>query len=193
MSAESLPALAADLARRGVGLLQLRAKELSSADCALLATRTLRALEGSGVSLILNDRVDVALVAGADGAHVGAEDLDPAAARALLGPDRILGVTAHDLDEVRAVDPQIVDYLGFGAVFGTRTRQNARVCGPEALTTAVAASTVPVVAIGGIRPGNVQALRGSGVSAVAAAQSLVPDRTRPGAVEEFLLALDGLD
>jgi thiamine-phosphate pyrophosphorylase len=120
---------------------------------------------------------------------VGAEDLAPHDARTLLGSGRVLGVTAHGRAELAAVDPGVADYVGYGAVFGTSTRSGAEICGPEALTVAVAASTLPVVAIGGIRPDNVEALRGSGVAAVAAAASLVPGRTSPGAVEEFLRVL----
>ncbi|RKZ05573.1 hypothetical protein DRQ32_12265, partial [bacterium] len=125
----------------------------------------------------------------ADGAHVGASDIEAGAARELLGQSRILGVTAHNRAELDAIDAGLVDYAGYGAVFGTQTRAGARICGPEALTMAVAASTVPVVAIGGIRPDNVQALRDSGVAAVAVASALLPGRTSPGAVEEFLQVL----
>lgn len=184
-----IPALAAELAARGVEILQLRAKDLGSGPLLDLARATLDAIADRAVPLILNDRVDVALAAGAAGAHLGAEDLEPAAARTLLGPDRILGVTAHSPAELAAVDPAVADYVGYGAVFATGTRAGATVCGPEALTAAVGASTLPVVAIGGIAPGNVEALRGSGVSAVAAAGSLASARTSPGAVEEFLRVL----
>lgn len=186
---DEIPPLAAALASAGVELLQLRAKGHETGDFLRLARATGEALGGSGVPLIINDRVDVALMADAAGAHVGAGDLPPADARALLGPDRILGVTAHDPAELAAVDPAVADYVGYGAVFGTKTRSGAEICGPEALTVAVAASTLPVVAIGGIRPDNVEALRRSGVAAVCAAASLVPARTSPGAVEEFLRAL----
>jgi thiamine-phosphate pyrophosphorylase len=188
---EEIPALGVALAAAGVELLQLRAKWHSTAEFLGLARATRAALEGRGVPLLVNDRVDVALLAGAEGAHVGAGDLEPADARRLLGPDRILGVTAHGPDELASVDPSVADYVGYGAVFGTKTRSEAKICGPEALTAAVAASTLPVVAIGGIRPDNVEALRGSGVAAVCAGASLVPARTSPGAVEDFLRALGG--
>ena len=186
---EDIPPLAAALASAGVELLQLRAKRHPTGAFLDLARATRDALDGSGVPLLINDRVDVALMADADGAHVGAGDLAPPDARALLGPERILGVTAHDAAELEAVDPAVADYVGYGAVFGTNTRSGAEICGPEALTAAVAASTLPVVAIGGIRPDNVEALRGSGVAAIAAAASLVSARTSPGAVEGFLRAL----
>jgi len=188
-SDDEIPPLAAALAGAGVGLLQLRAKRHETGEFLRLARATREALAGSDVPLLINDRVDVALMAGADGAHVGVGDLAPVDARALLGPDRILGVTAHDSRELAAVDGAVADYVGYGAVFGTNTRSGAEICGPEALTAAVAASTLPVVAIGGIRPDNVEALRGSGVAAVCAAASLVSARTSPSAVEDFLRAL----
>jgi thiamine-phosphate pyrophosphorylase len=189
LSDGEIPSLAGEFAARGVELIQLRAKSHTTQDFLQLARATLASLEGSGVPLLINDRVDVALLSGAQGAHVGAGDLVPGDARALLGDELVLGVTAHDAIELAAVDPAVADYVGYGAVFGTKTRSGAEICGPEALTAAVAASTLPVVAIGGIRPDNVEALRGSGIAAVCAASSLVPVRTSPGAVEEFLRAL----
>ena len=185
----AIPAAAVALADLGVEILQLRAKDHSSRDFHALAAATLAALADRAVPLLLNDRVDVALASGAAGAHVGAADLAPEDARALLGEERILGVTAHNDAELAAIDPAVADYVGYGAVFGTKTRSGARICGPEALTGAVAASTLPLVAIGGIRPENVEALRESGVAGVAAAGSLVSVRTSPSAVEEFLRLL----
>jgi thiamine-phosphate pyrophosphorylase len=186
---EEIPEWAVALADAGVEFLQLRAKAHSSRDFLSLAGATLDALAPRDIPLVVNDRVDVALAAGAAGAHVGREDLPPGEARRLLGDERILGVTAHDAVELAEADPAVADYVGYGAVFGTKTRYGATICGPEALTAAVAGTTLPVVAIGGIRPDNVEALRGSGVAAVAAAGSLVPVRTSPGAVEEFLRLL----
>ena len=186
---DQIPAVAVGLADAGVEILQLRAKDYTTGRFLDLARATMAALGGRRVPLIINDRVDVALAAGAAGVHLGRGDLAPFDARRLLGEDRVVGVTAHDHVELAEVDPTVADYVGYGAVFGTRTRAGATICGPEALTAAVAASTLPVVAIGGIAPDNVEALRGSGVSAVAAASGLIPDRTSPGAVEEFLRVL----
>ena len=186
---DRIPLVAVGLADAGVEILQLRAKDYATGRFLDLARATMSALAGHSVPLIINDRVDVALAAGAAGVHLGRGDLAPVDARRLLGEDCIVGVTAHDSAELAGVDPGLADYVGYGAVFGTSTRSGAAICGPEALTAAVAASTLPVVAIGGIAPDNVEALRGSGVSAVAAASSLVSGRTSPGAVEEFLRVL----
>lgn len=186
---EDIPRLAVAWADTGVEVLQLRAKRHGSGAFLDLARATRAALGDRPVPLIINDRVDIALLTPASGVHVGAGDLSPEEARRLLGPGRIVGVTAHDPAELAAVDPAVADYVGYGAVFATGTRSGATICGPEALTAAVAASTLPVVAIGGIAPDNVEVLRGSGVSAVAAASSLIPGRTCPGAVEDFLSVL----
>jgi thiamine-phosphate pyrophosphorylase len=186
---DRIPGCAVELADAGVEILQLRAKDYSTRRFMDLALNTMAALRGRKVPLIINDRVDVALAAGAAGVHLGRDDLAPVDARRLLGEDRVVGVTAHDQAELAEVTPDLADYVGYGAIFGTNTRSGATICGPEALTAAVAASTLPVVAIGGIAPDNVEALRESGVSAVAAASSLVSGRTRPGAVEEFLRVL----
>lgn len=184
-----IPSVAVGFVDAGVEILQLRAKDYATGRFLDLARATLAALGGRSVPLIINDRVDVALASGAAGAHLGRGDLSPTDARRLLGQDRIVGVSAHDAAELAEVDPGVADYVGYGAVFGTSTRSGATICGPEALTAAVAASTLPVVAIGGIAPDNVEALRGSGVSAVAAASSLISGRTSPGAVEEILRVL----
>jgi thiamine-phosphate pyrophosphorylase len=183
------PRLAVEIVDGGAEILQLRAKEHGTGRYVQLVRTVLEALGDRTVPVIVNDRVDVALVAGAAGVHLGAEDLALGSARELLGGIRVIGATAHHPTELAAVDPTLADYVGYGAVFATRTRSGAQICGPEALTAAVAASTLPVVAIGGITPDNVEALRGSGVSAVAVASALVPGRARPGAVSDFLRVL----
>lgn len=178
------------LLREGVDVLQLRGKGLP-AGALLEWTRALApAAAAARIPLVINDRVDVAALAGV-GVHVGSEDLPSEHCRALLGPQALVGVTAHDLGELGDVDPAVADYVGYGAVFATTTRPASSVCGPAALTAAVAASTLPVVAIGGIRPENVDALRSTGVAAVAAASALGGDRASPGAVALFRRALEG--
>jgi thiamine-phosphate diphosphorylase len=181
---------ARELAAAGVDAVQLRAKDAS-------AGRLLRAVEGllpvlhaRGLPLIVNDRADVALVAGADGVHVGQDDLPPQAARALLGPDALVGFSTHSEAEVRAV-PAGVDYLGFGAMFSTRTRENSRIAGVEALTRAVAATTLPTLAIGGLRPDNVHELQGARAAGIAVASALSPIDHHREAVAAFRAALAG--
>jgi thiamine-phosphate pyrophosphorylase len=177
------------LIEAGVDALQVRAKNWP-------AGRLLQAVESlapraraASIPLVVNDRVDVAKLAAADGAHVGPTDLPPEEARALLGPFALLGFSTHSLAEVLAA-PSVVDYLGFGAIFATRTRENSSVAGVAALTQAVAESTLPLLAIGGLHPDNLRRLRGSGVAGVAVASALASTGARPGAVEAMRRALD---
>jgi len=133
--------------------------------------------------------VDLAILAGAHGAHVGADDLPVPAARRVLGPRRILGLTVHSEVEVRAAPPD-VDYLGAGAAFPTTTRPGSEVWGGAGLTAARSLTTLPLIAVGGITPGNVMELQGVGLAGVAVASALTPVSLHPGALAAFRRALD---
>lgn len=176
------------LARAGVDAVQVRAKHMRGGHLLAVVEALLPALRERRVPLIVNDRADVALAAGADGVHLGQTDLPPDAARALLGSEALVGLSTHSLEEVRAA-PGCVDYLGFGAMFATRTRKGSRIAGVEALTRAVAATTLPTLAIGGLRPDNVHELQGAKAAGVAVASALVPIDHRAGAVAAFRTAL----
>lgn len=116
---------------------------------AALAMRRITA--GSQTRLIVNDRPDIALMADADGVHLGQEDLPPQAVRRLIGPDKLLGFSTHTLDQVRSANDQPVDYIGFGPLYGTTSKARPDpVVGPGQLGAAAAASRHPVVAIGGL-------------------------------------------
>ena len=140
--------------RGGVTLVQLREKAFPDAELVEAA----RALKGQlaplGVPLIVNDRVEVAKAAGADGVHLGQDDLDAARARAILGPDRLIGVSAGTAEEAARVDRGLADYVGIGAVYATATKSDAGrpigIAGLAALAATLA--PLPVVAIGGIGP-----------------------------------------
>ncbi len=108
----------------GVTLVQLRDKTSTTRAMVETARRLKAALAGTGVSLLINDRADVAAASGADGVHLGRDDLTPAQARAILGPDRIVGVTVKNPAEARAVEPGIVDYASVGGVFATESKVN---------------------------------------------------------------------
>jgi thiamine-phosphate pyrophosphorylase len=116
---------------------------------AALAMRRITA--GSQTRFIVNDRPDIALMADADGVHLGQEDLPPQAVRRLIGPDKLLGFSTHTLDQVRSANGQPVDYIGFGPLYGTTSKARPDpVVGPGQLGAAAAASRHPVVAIGGL-------------------------------------------
>lgn len=176
-----------------VDALQLRAKSESPRGMAALAAALLPIARAHDVPLLINDRVDVALAIGADGVHLGAGDLPPEAARGLLGEGPLLGCTAHDDVELEALDRAAgaagIDYVGFGAIYPTRTKKDARERGPAALTAAVARTRLPLVAIGGIQPDRIAAIRASGMAGIAVASALSRLERVPGAVQAFRVAL----
>lgn len=120
-----------------------------------------------GVPLIINDNVSLAQKVGADGVHVGQDDMDPRKVRSLLGPEIIIGVTAKTVEQAVRAQQAGADYLGSGAVFGSTTKLNTRPMSPETLRQICRAVTIPVVAIGGINWQNILELRDTGIRGVA--------------------------
>ncbi|MGX1307062.1 thiamine-phosphate pyrophosphorylase [Amorphus suaedae] len=108
----------------GATLLQYRDKTAETGELVATARAILSAIEGSGVPLLINDRIDVALAAGADGVHIGQTDMAPDDARRLLGPDPVVGLTVRSMAEAEAVPVKLVDYVGIGGVFATSSKQN---------------------------------------------------------------------
>jgi thiamine-phosphate pyrophosphorylase len=127
-----------------------------------------------GAALFVNDRVDVAMLFGADGAHVGPEDLPALAARRLLKPPALLGVSAGTLAEAKRAVKDGADYIGVGPIFATRTKADAGApLGTDALAAIVRAVSVPVVAIGGIDHENVAAVGATGAAGAAVVSAVV--------------------
>jgi len=155
----------------GLRLVQLRAKDLGPSQVEELARACLRVTAGSSTALMLNDHVDIASRLPVAGVHLGQEDCPLPRARALLGPHRLLGWSAHTPAQLaRAAHPGArADYVGVGPVFATSTKDTGRsALGLEGLRELVSASPVPVVAIGGIGPAEVPALMAAGVHGWAA-------------------------
>lgn len=151
----------------GVTCVQLREKDLPR-DRFLQEARRLRVLcSAYRVPLIVNDDVEIALEVGADGVHVGANDMQAREVRRLAGDRLIIGVTAKTLEQAAAAQEAGVDYLGSGAVFGTTTKPDARPMSRELLMEIAASVSIPVVAIGGIDRENIAQLRGTGVAGAA--------------------------
>jgi thiamine-phosphate pyrophosphorylase len=141
----------------GATVLQLRAPEWHKRAWLALARELLPLTRAHGVPLIINDHLDVALAAGADGVHIGQRDLPADVARRLIGPDALLGVSVSNAREVGEADllGDIVDYLGAGPVFATPTKTDAsEPCGVDGLAALCAAARYPTVAIGGIQISN---------------------------------------
>src|SRR5579864_7433084 len=144
-------ALAETLAGSGVKLIQYRNKTGSSRHFFEVSRQLSSALRPQSVRLIVNDRPDIALLAGAGGVHVGQEDLGVEDARAICGRDRWVGVSTHTLEQLAAADRTSADYVAFGPIFQTATKKNpAPVVGTDLLRKARAITKKPLVAIGGI-------------------------------------------
>jgi thiamine-phosphate pyrophosphorylase len=133
----------------------LRAKTLSPRDFLDLAWETRTLTKPHGCRLIINDRVDIALACGADGVHLGQEDMPLHAARKLMG-DKIIGISTHDVAQAKEAEHGGADYIGFGPMFGTTTKSTGYTArGPDMLRQVRGAVKIPIVAIGGITENNV--------------------------------------
>ncbi|MDO4337147.1 MAG: thiamine phosphate synthase [Eubacteriales bacterium] len=153
--------------RGGVTMVQLREKELSGEALEKEALEIQKLCRAYGVPFLINDNVALAEKIGADGVHVGQNDMEAGAVRALLGPDKIIGVTAKTVEQAQAAEEAGADYLGSGAVFGSATKADAISMDPDLLDRICDSVKIPVVAIGGIHAGNVARLKGRKISGVA--------------------------
>lgn len=171
--------------RGGAGVVQLREKHLDH-DAFLEEAREFTALcRRLGAVSIINDRADIALAAGADGVHVGQSDLEAGRARALLGPHKIVGVSAHSRSEALRAQAAGADYLGTGAAFATGTKRDALPISKETIRAVTAAVDIPVVAIGGVSRENILELRGLGLSGVAVVSGIFGEGDVEAAAREL--------
>ncbi len=151
----------------GATLVQLREKELDDGHFLQEAIEMTALCHRYGVPLLVNDNVEIARRSGADGVHLGQDDMDAAEARRLLGPDSIIGVTAKTIEQARLAEAAGADYLGSGAVFGSLTKLNAKPMTKELLKSICSAVSIPVVAIGGVKRSNIMELSGTGIAGAA--------------------------
>lgn len=164
LGGRTLKEVAEQALQGGVTCLQLREKELEE-DKFLQEARELRELcKRYKVPFIVNDRVDIALACDADGVHLGQSDLEAGHARELLGPDKIIGVSAKTVEDALHAQERGADYLGVGAVFGTTTKKDATNITVDMLRAICQAVSIPVVAIGGITQENLPQLAGTGIA-----------------------------
>lgn len=163
--------------RGGATLIQLREKDVSPADFYQAAEAVMRVARDRGVRIIINDRVDVALAVKADGVHLGQDDLPPGAARAILGDGAIVGFSTHTLEQVAAAIKLSIDYIAFGPIFETNTKQNPdSVVGLNGLKRVRdAIGDFPMVAIGGINRENLCSVFDAGADSVAMIGAIVSD------------------
>lgn len=172
--------------RGGAGVVQLREKRLDH-DAFLAEAKRFTALcRRLGAVSIINDSVEIALASGADGVHVGQSDLEAGRARALLGPDKIVGVSAHSREEARRALAAGADYLGCGAAFLTGTKSDAKPISKETIRAVTAAVDIPVVAIGGVSRENILELKGLGLAGAAVVSGIFGQRDIESAARELL-------
>jgi thiamine-phosphate pyrophosphorylase len=180
----------AALIEGGAGVLQLRAKEETDARFLDLAYESLDAARQAAIPLLVNDRPDIARIVGADGVHVGQEDLPPVLVRELLPRGALVGVSTHDQAQFYAACREPVDYVAVGPVFPTRAKDRADpVVGLDFVRWARGATALPIVAIGGIGSRNAGAVVGAGADGVAAISAVLSEGDIAPACARLLAAL----
>ncbi len=185
--ASAMFAAAEELAAAGITLLQYRNKQ-GTARQMLDQARELRARLAPSVQLIINDRADLCLAAAFDGLHIGQDDLSPEAARKIIGPARLLGVSTHNPEQLSEATKTTADYLAIGPVFATTSKSNPDpVVGLAGVRRARELTSKPLVAIGGITPANARSVIDAGADAVAVISALLQDPRK--SAEEFFRIL----
>lgn len=158
--------------RAGVTMVQLREKHMGSDELVSLAKRIGTVVHKYNVPLIINDDIEAALASGADGVHVGQEDIGAYEARQRIGSSMILGVSAPTAETALEAERCGADYIGAGAVFSTSTKKNAKVMSFDELKRICGSVSIPVVAIGGITEDNIIELSGSGIAGAAVVSAI---------------------
>lgn len=163
-----------ELLQAGVRMLQLREKDLSAADLYPLATKFRTLTRKYDCALLINDRVDLALAVDADGVHLGSHSLPPQAARKLLGPEKLIGVSTHTPQEILTATEQGADFVTFGPVFFTPSKASyGDPVGLDKLQQACAKSAIPVYALGGVKLKNCSAVKQTGTAGIALISALL--------------------
>ena len=185
---QALFSVCEDVLANGATFLQIREKDLDADAFEAEAAKLNELCHRYHVPYVVNDSVEIALAIDADGVHVGQSDIKGRNIRGLIGPDKILGISAGTVVEAIAAERAGADYIGVGAVFGTSTKKNARNLSVQKLMEITRAVSIPVVAIGGINATNLLELSGSGVDGVAVVSAIFA-ATDPGKATAQLLAL----
>lgn len=183
--------LARAAAERRVPILQLREKDLPDRDVLALAVSLKRVTAETGTLLIVNDRPDIAAAADADGVHLGQDDLDPASARKLMGPDKVIGISTNTVEEIPAAAAAGVDYIALGPVFPTPTKPDSRrPIGLDGLSerTRLAPDT-PKVAIGGLNATNAAGALAAGADFVAVISAVCGAEDPAAAIDSLQRAM----
>ncbi|MEZ7598649.1 thiamine phosphate synthase [Streptococcus mitis] len=178
--------------RSGVTIVQLREKNLTTNQYYQLAKQVKEITDAYQVPLIIDDRLDVCLAVDAAGLHIGDDELPVSVARKVLGPDKILGVTAKTVKRALEAEEGGADYLGTGAIFPTTTKENAPITLISTLRTICQRVAIPVVAIGGLTSENIDQLVDTGIAGVAVVRDLMQAEDIETKTQAFLTKLDGI-
>ena len=178
--------------RSGVTIIQLREKNLTTNQYYQLAKQVKEITDTYQVPLIIDDRLDVCLAVDAAGLHIGDDELPVSVARQVLGPDKILGVTAKTVKRALEAETSGADYLGTGAIFPTTTKENAPITLISTLKTICQTVSIPVVAIGGLTSENIDQLIGTGIAGVAVVRDLMQAEDIEAKTQAFLTKLDDI-
>lgn len=188
-SVESFFAKVETACRSGVTIVQLREKNLTTHQYYQLAKQVKEITDVYQVPLIIDDRLDVCLAVDAAGLHIGDDELPVSVARQVLGPDKILGVTAKTVKRALEAETSGADYLGTGAIFPTTTKENAPITLISTLKTICQTVAIPVVAIGGLTSENIDQLMGTGIAGVAVVRDLMQAEDIEAKTQAFLTKL----
>jgi thiamine-phosphate pyrophosphorylase len=169
----------------GCTVVQLREKTASSREFYETALRVREITKRLGVPLIINDRADIAMAVDADGVHIGQDDLNYNAARRIIGHDKIVGVSASNLEEALAAADMGADYLGVGAMFATGTKTDAALTSIDELKLIRAKVSIPIVVIGGINKKTVPLFGGTGIDGIAVVSAIVSQNDKIKAAQEL--------
>lgn len=178
--------------RSGVTMIQLREKNLTTNQYYQLAKQVKEITDAYQVPLIIDDRLDICLAVDAAGLHIGDDELPVSVARKVLGPEKILGVTAKTVKRALEAETSGADYLGTGAIFPTTTKENAPITLISTLKTICQTVAIPVVAIGGLTSENIDQLAATGIAGVAVVRDLMQAEDIEAKTQAFLTKLDDI-
>ena len=178
--------------RSGVTIIQLREKNLTTNQYYQLAKQVKEITDAYQVPLIIDDRLDICLAVDAAGLHIGDDELPVSVARQVLGPEKILGVTAKTVKRALEAETSGADYLGTGAIFPTITKENAPITLISTLKTICQTVAIPVVAIGGLTSENIDQLAETGIAGVAVVRDLMQAEDIEAKTQAFLTKLDDI-
>lgn len=178
--------------RSGVTIVQLREKNLTTNQYYQLAKKVKEITDAYQVPLIIDDRLDICLAVDAAGLHIGDDELPVSVARKVLGPEKILGVTAKTVKRALEAEEGGANYLGTGAIFPTTTKENAPITLISTLKTICQTVAIPVVAIGGLTSENIEQLIGTGIAGVAVVRDLMQAEDIEAKTQAFLTKLDDI-